>query len=649
MRLVVLAALILAGSASSQAVRQFGETRKTEHLAKLVGIRGLLPGDYDRDGDIDVFATVAGSGPWLLNNLGGTRLAHQVLGLRVSGYVTGGVNGDFDRDGDLDVVLLCVPPATSNGQDLHFENDGRGYFLDTTKSRFPARNDSTLCGVAGDVDGDGDLDLVFGCGDWSGRFGQQNKLWLNDGKGRFVDRSSQLPRDSDITHGIALGDINGDGRLDIVCANGNAVRYSGAQNRVYLNQGNARFVDVTARALPKRAGITLALALADVNGDRQLDLVFAETGLGGAVDRLLLGNGRGRFNPSPTPLPGSPQFSTSVVIEDVDGDKRPDILIGASNEPLRLLRNLGSAKFQDVSATWFELSHTETNGQLFVDLDRDGRRELLVADGNSLRLYVRGSGHYVDASEWSDLAGITMANRTGPSRCAVGRIDGDQWPDILALGRKSAVLINDGSGKFRDETAARLVPPLWAMDVKAADFDQDGDDDFVVSRQAATDLLLENRSGKLVAVPFGNAKHPSRGIAIGDADGDGDLDIVICTRAGQNRLWINRGKLLFVDESWRLPSDSDHSAAASFVDIDQDRDLDLVIANGESGFSATTAEQNRVYLNDGRGRFADATTRWLPPTQGAHDRTCPGGHRPRRRCGHRLWEQRTRLPRAVLR
>ena len=616
MRLVVLAALILAGSASSQAVRQFGEVRKTEHVPRLGGVRAFLLGDYDRDGALDVVTPVGGAAPWMLKNLGGLRFANQVFGQSLRGYVTGGVSGDFDKDGDVDVVLTCVPPTTTNGQDLFFENNGRGLLIDTTSTRFPTRNDQTLCVAAGDVDGDGDLDLVFGCGDWHGRAGQQNKLWLNDGKGRFVDRSNLLPRDSDISNAVALGDVNGDGRLDIVFANGHRTRNRVEQNRVYFNQGGARFVDGTSGALPKRAGVTLALALADIDNNRTLDLVFAEAGaFGGAPDVLLLGDGRGRFRPATTPLPGAPIASTAIAIEDVDADGRVDVLIGASREPLRLLRNLGSAKFQDVSAAWFPHARDCTASLLFADLDNDGRRELLAADAcSAMRLYVRAGKRFVDATAWSDLAGATHANLNGPSVSVVGRIDTDPWPDLIVTGANTSVLINDGSGGFRDETAARLGQTrLGISDGVAGDLDKDGDEDFVVTRRGATDLIVENRAGKLVPRPLGSATHDSLAVELGDVDGDGDLDIAIAVRGGRNRLLINRGRLNFVDETTtRMPADADHSAALALVDLDGDRDLDMIVANGESAPRAAIAEQNRVYINDGKGRFSDGTSTWLP-------------------------------------
>ena len=417
MRFVVLVAALFAASAAAQAPRQFGETRKSEHLPRLAGIRALLPADYDQDGAIDVVAPVGGAAPWLLKNLGGLRFADQVFGQSIRGFVTHGVSRDFDRDGDIDVVLTCVPPTTTNGQDLFFENNGNSALVDQTASRFPVRNDSTLSVAAGDVDGDGDVDLVFGNGDWHGRFGQQNKLWLNDGKGRFVDRSSLLPKDNDITNAVALGDVNGDGRLDIICANGHRSRNAAQQNRVYLNQGNARFIDATATALPKRAGITLALTLADVNQDRRLDLVFAEaSAFGGAPDVLLLGAGRGRFRPSATPLPGAPQASSAVAAHDVDADGRVDLLIGGLREPMRLLRNLGSAKFQDVSAAWFAKT-------------RD-----CVAD-----VVRRRSKRFVDATAWSDFAKALLLGVAALKafKAALVRVERSGAPLIrnIALGR----------------------------------------------------------------------------------------------------------------------------------------------------------------------------------------------------------------------
>ena len=180
------------------------------------------------------------------------------------------VVGDVDVDGDLDLVVGNV------GQDQLYLNNGSGTFTDATAARMPVANDNTRALALGDVDGDGDLDLVVGNGTYAG--GQQNRLYLNNGSGTFTDATAaRMPVDNDRTLALALGDVDGDGDLDLVVGN------YGQQNRLYLNNGSGTFTDATAARMPVAIDITTSLALGDVDGDVDLDIVF-----GYHQDRLYL-------------------------------------------------------------------------------------------------------------------------------------------------------------------------------------------------------------------------------------------------------------------------------------------------------------------------------------------------------------------------
>lgn len=145
-----------------------------------------------------------------------------------------------------------------------------------TASRMPADGDETDSVALGDVDGDGDLDMVLGNITWAHGFPTpgRNRLYLNDGTGTYVDVTTRLPLDNDYTHTVELGDVDDDGDLDVVLGNA-------GQNRLYLNDGVGTFTDVTAMQMPV-GNHGASVLLGDVDGDADLDLV----GAGYPQDRL---------------------------------------------------------------------------------------------------------------------------------------------------------------------------------------------------------------------------------------------------------------------------------------------------------------------------------------------------------------------------
>ena len=121
----------------------------------------------------------------------------------------------------------------NGGQNRLYLNDGTGTFVDATASRMPTDPDNTQAVACGDVDGDGDPDLVFG------NFGTafQNRLYLNDGTGTFADvTAARMPMDTDLTAAVAYCDVDGDGDPDLVLGNR-------GQSRLYLNDGTGTFTD----------------------------------------------------------------------------------------------------------------------------------------------------------------------------------------------------------------------------------------------------------------------------------------------------------------------------------------------------------------------------------------------------------------------
>ncbi|MFK7929557.1 MAG: FG-GAP-like repeat-containing protein [Myxococcota bacterium] len=186
--------------------------------------------------------------------------------------------GDVDGDGDTDVVVGVL-----GGQTKLLLNTGTGQFVDATVTSMPVDADLTCVLEMGDLDGDGDLDLVLGNGVGAGPYQSQYtyqpaRLYLNDGSGVFLDQSSQLGSLPRPTSGLALGDLDGDGDLDCVAAAGYV--HDSAQGRIeflnelFLNDGTGQFTRSTWGANLSAGDVVLG----DMDGDGDLDVLQQDAG-----------------------------------------------------------------------------------------------------------------------------------------------------------------------------------------------------------------------------------------------------------------------------------------------------------------------------------------------------------------------------------
>ena len=199
-------------------------------------------------------------------------------------------------------------------------NQGGGTFVDAT-AQLPQVDDVTSAFAAGDVDMDGDLDLLVGNGGL-------NRLLLNSGGGVFTDTPSMIPGHVDSTLDVALSDLDGDGDLDALLANGSG------QNRLYQYSPGSGFTDSTV-LLPSVVDTTAAIAVADFDADGDDDVLFGNT----FENRLYRNVGGAQFADISGEIPadGDDTFSLGVADFDLDGDV--DVLVGNGNAQSRLYVN----------------------------------------------------------------------------------------------------------------------------------------------------------------------------------------------------------------------------------------------------------------------------------------------------------------------
>lgn len=186
-----------------------------------------------------------------------------------------------------------------------------------------------VCAAFFDADGDGDLDLVVGSG--GNHLPAQSsayldRLYLNDGNGRFEKQKIALPAVLENTSSITPVDLDGNGKEDLIISYLGIPQKYGVSSgvRILINQGAGRFLDFTNLIAPKlrEIGMITEVKVVDLAGDEYPELVFA----GEWTPIYILNNQKGRFELSE--IPNSRGLWRSVMITDVDGDEDLDIMAG---------------------------------------------------------------------------------------------------------------------------------------------------------------------------------------------------------------------------------------------------------------------------------------------------------------------------------
>ncbi|KFG91924.1 FG-GAP repeat [Sphingobium herbicidovorans NBRC 16415] len=360
---------------------------------------------------------------------------------------------DVDGDGDLDAVL-----AVEMGPNRLYINDGQGRFT-WKQGALGTKAHDTEHVLSADFNRDGYPDLIFVAEE-----DHAHQLFLGGPGGVFTEASDRLPKMSE-GNGLAIGDVNGDGLPDIVIGNSAEDRpgkpRASAQNFLWLNDPKqpGTFIDATATHLPAYEDDTQDIALADVDGDGDLDMVIANES---PPNRLLLNDGKGRFREASKGLQLlTPMETREVHVFDANGDGRPDILflnLTSNNKKwdkdpqARLLINKGRGKFRDETKSRLPANRFSSWGGMVMDFNHDGHPDLVV-----------------------------------------GAID---VPGFKPLQLRAYA--NDGKGRFSDVTAAAMPTPTvgrsWSM--AKGDVNGDGVEDLFVGAWGTQARLLLGRKAK---------------------------------------------------------------------------------------------------------------------------------------------------------
>ena len=404
---------------------QNGATGKYHFIETAASGGGWL--DYDNDGDPDLYLINAQvtDNTTLNNALYENRDGKFVdvtaqAGIGDTGYGMGMCVGDYDADGQLDFLL------TNYGADRLFRNLGNGKFEDMTKVAGVAFDGwSTNCAFA-DLDADGDLDLYVAhytdfkrdvspvCTAGSNiqsaycspiaYAGVPDSLYINQGDGTFIEQAATSginQNTNDRGYGVVISDLNGDHRPDIYVAN------DGSLNRVYINEGDAKFSD---NSLFSGAGLNIngqveagmGVDLADVNGDGHQELYVSHFAI--ETNTLYQGLGGGLFEDATNrfglSLPSLRMVGWGVRFFDYDNDGDQDLAVANGH----IQENVGSIESRLSYAQRNQLFENDSGkrflpagaragiawqraavsrGLASADFNSDGRLDLLTTNTNA--------------------------------------------------------------------------------------------------------------------------------------------------------------------------------------------------------------------------------------------------------------------------
>jgi Bacterial Ig-like domain (group 3)/FG-GAP-like repeat len=549
------------------------------------------------------------------------------------------VNGDGKPD--LVVANVCANSnCTSGGSVAVLLGNGDGTFK--AAMSYPSGGEDAYSVAVDDVNGDGKPDLLIAnyCADSECLTDGSVGVLLGNGDGTF---QAAVTYSSGAYHtvSVAVGDVNGDGKPDLLVASYCASSSNCTDGSVGVLLGNGNGTFRAAVSYSSGGYEAQSVAVGDVNGDGKPDLLVANTICApndcatGSVG-VLLGNGDGSFRPAVTYDSGG--FSAeSVAVGDVNGDGKPDLLVANTcvtdgafncvNGSVGVLLGNGDGTFQ--SAVSYGSDGTGASSVAVRDVNGDGKLDLLVANacGNNGNygcmigsvgvLLGNGNGTFKAAA-------IDASGGYEPYSVAVGDVNGDGNPDLLVANECGnsddcngvvGVLLGNGDGTFQP-VVTYDSGGYDAQSVAVADVNGGGKPDLLVANDCSTSnctsgggvgVLLGNGDGTFqAAMSYGSGGQDAESVAVADVNGDGKPDLVVANGDGSVGILLGNGDGTF-QAATSYGSGGASASSVAVADVNGDGKPDLLVSNSCASDDCANGSVG-VLLGNGDGTFQAAVS-----------------------------------------
>ena len=457
-------------------IHQSGQSGKFYIPEIMAGGAALF--DMDADGDLDLYliqsgdvnnATIENPPNQLYKNDGTGKFTNATAGSGADnqGYGIGAATGDYDNDGDIDLYVTNV------GANALLQNDGQGQFTDVTAAAGINDDDYSASASFFDADSDGDLDLYVCnylywspqtelecknslskpdyCAPIAYRAPASDRLYINQGNGTFIDASepSGIAAIPGTALGVVASDFSGDGKPDLFVAN------DGMPDRLWINQGNNTFKDEallsgTAMDMSGKAKAGMGVTTDDIDHDGDQDVMVCN--LWRETDSLFINNGSGGFRDATTRsgLAATPKTFTrfGLGLADFDNDGTLD-LYQANGRVAQLARrwgedpygepnllfkgssNAGGIRFEEVTPRGGadDTPALTSRGAAFGDLDNDGRLDVIVVNRDAAPHVLMNIQQ--DTGNWAMIRAIDRHGRDAIGAQIMTKAGDKTWTQIV--------------------------------------------------------------------------------------------------------------------------------------------------------------------------------------------------------------------------